>query len=330
MYRHFLVPVGATDAAITAMGHALEFARSIGARVTFFHACVASERDGDEAWAENRAAEWFAKAEAAARAQGVPCATTSRTEANPGDVTFQTFADAAREHGCDLICASQDAPWLGRHPDVDCLDAGSPDAGSPDAGQLFAVSGIPVLTCTVQPHRTTDLAIGALLAVNRALSAELRVMLDHVHAAVSRGAPCDALAVRSNAVALRKVLALRQPPDEGASLFARLRDRTSTLDAELAELERQHQHEIRLIDELIGNAAALAEGGLSPARFEEQLRACAQFIWEHLGREEGVILPAARRYLSDADWQAIGVTPGIAARATSAEPDTGKPGSARP
>jgi hemerythrin-like domain-containing protein len=319
MYRHFLVPVGGTDAAIAAIGHALEFARSIGARVTFFHACRASDHQGDEASAESCVAEWFAKAEAAARAQGVPCATTSRTEADSGDLTFQTFADAARVHGCDLICASQDAPWLG------C----SPDAGSPDAGEPFAVCGIPVLMCTVQPHRTTDLAIGALLAGHRAISAELRVMLDHVHAVVSRGAPFDAIAVRSNAVALRNVLALRQRPGEGGRLFSRLRERTSTLDAELAELERQHQHEIRLIDELIDNAAAIAEGGLSPARFEQPLRACAQFIWEHLGREEGVILPAARRYLSDADWRDIGVTLGIAAPATSAEPDTGKPGSPR-
>jgi hemerythrin-like domain-containing protein len=28
-------------------------------------------------------------------------------------------------------------------------------------------------------------------------------------------------------------------------------------------------------------------------------------MWEHLGREEGVILPAAQRYLTDEDWAEI-------------------------
>jgi len=38
---------------------------------------------------------------------------------------------------------------------------------------------------------------------------------------------------------------------------------------------------------------------------EEALNACAQFTWEHMGREEGVVLPAARRYLRDADWNTL-------------------------
>ena len=29
------------------------------------------------------------------------------------------------------------------------------------------------------------------------------------------------------------------------------------------------------------------------------------FIWDHMGREEGVILPAAQRYLKDEDWMEI-------------------------
>ena len=91
----------------------------------------------------------------------------------------------------------------------------------------------------------------------------------------------------------------------------------------------QHGERARDLAGLMLQPFLIVRLGLSPARFEQPLRACAQFIWEHLGREEGVILPAARRYLSDADWQDIGVTLGIAAPATSAEPDTGKPGSSR-
>ena len=35
------------------------------------------------------------------------------------------------------------------------------------------------------------------------------------------------------------------------------------------------------------------------------MRSYASFVWEHLGREEGVILPAAQRHLTEADWLAI-------------------------
>jgi len=31
----------------------------------------------------------------------------------------------------------------------------------------------------------------------------------------------------------------------------------------------------------------------------------ARFLWDHLGREEGVILPAAQRFLLAEDWEAI-------------------------
>lgn len=288
MYRHFLVAAGGTDAAIAAIGHALEFARSVGARVTFFPACNACDQDGDEAAARNRVMECFVKAEAAARAQGVPCATISRARTDSGAPTLLTFADAARVHGCDLVCASPDTPWM--------------DYGAA-AGEPFVPCAIPVLMCAAPRHESADLAVGALLAGHRAICAQLHVLLDHTRTAISRGAPLDATALRSLVLALGAVPALRHRPGVEECLFPRLRERTSTLDAELAELERQHQHEIRLVDELVDNADAVAEGSLSLELFEQRLQACARFIWERMGREEGVILPAARRYLSDADWQ---------------------------
>jgi hemerythrin-like domain-containing protein len=35
------------------------------------------------------------------------------------------------------------------------------------------------------------------------------------------------------------------------------------------------------------------------------VKAYASFLWDHMGREEGVILPAAQRHLNDADWAEI-------------------------
>jgi hemerythrin-like domain-containing protein len=49
-----------------------------------------------------------------------------------------------------------------------------------------------------------------------------------------------------------------------------------------------------------GEARAVALGALAAA-----VGRYADFVWNHLGREEGVVLPAARRHLSEADWAEI-------------------------
>ena len=35
------------------------------------------------------------------------------------------------------------------------------------------------------------------------------------------------------------------------------------------------------------------------------MQAYASFLWDHMGREESVILPAAAQHLSEADWVEI-------------------------
>jgi hypothetical protein len=307
MYRHFFVPVGGTDAAIEAVGHALEFARSIGARVTFFDAC-------SEASAENRAAERLAKAEAAARAQGVPCDCASRAPAHAEKFALEVIVALARSHGCDLLCAPADAPWLVRQQ---------------HAGDAFASCGMPVLMCAAPRHRVADLVIAKLLGQHRAIGAQLHELLGDVHAAVTRGESSSAMPSDAFVVALRHLQSLRDRPGREACVFARLRESTSAFDAELAELERQHLHEVRLFGTLIDSARAASKGELPPACFEHQLQTCTQFIWEHMGREEGVILPAARRYLSDADWQEIGAALAVVAPSTNLEHTIGEPHSSR-
>ena len=38
---------------------------------------------------------------------------------------------------------------------------------------------------------------------------------------------------------------------------------------------------------------------------ERSVQRYADFHWEHMGREEGVILPAAQQYLTAQDWESI-------------------------
>jgi hypothetical protein len=48
-----------------------------------------------------------------------------------------------------------------------------------------------------------------------------------------------------------------------------------------------------------------AQSGMRAKQLERALSVYAQFAWEWMGREQGVILPAARRYLNDTDWMEI-------------------------
>jgi hemerythrin-like domain-containing protein len=132
-----------------------------------------------------------------------------------------------------------------------------------------------------------------------------------VHAALRAVRKARASGVRHEAQSLREIV-MRLGELQGSrhcsmteALFARLRERTSTVDAELDELERQHQRAAQMHHELAALVASDQESVATGTQLEETLNACAQFTWEHMGREEGVVLPAARRYLRDADWNTL-------------------------
>src|SRR4030095_8706491 len=114
MYRHLLVPIDATDLSVEVVGNAVALARSLGARINFFHALrdpsaslfeddaepVRAVSPTDYAYLyQGRARELLAKAEAASRALGVPCDSMHRVNDKPATAII----DAARAKGCDLI-----------------------------------------------------------------------------------------------------------------------------------------------------------------------------------------------------------------------------------
>ena len=114
MYRHLLIPSDGTDVAEKAVAAGIEFARSIGARVTAFTAMpeyqlpAASELmsrkhvpspQQHEAWAKREADAILAAIARRAAAAGVPC---------DGDYALcdrphEAIIDAANRNGCDLI-----------------------------------------------------------------------------------------------------------------------------------------------------------------------------------------------------------------------------------
>ncbi|WP_322088485.1 universal stress protein [Burkholderia sp. BCC1999] len=311
MYRHLLVMVDGVPGGIDAIGHALELARAVGARVTF----VLPGTAPDSRLSGARLPEHGAKVEAAARAQGLSHAIAGAGHPAAGDPAagHPESGDAspgalAGTLGCDLIGVAA------LPPDADA-------AACAQRQQLLATSGVPVLVCTshrtpaearvmarcLDAHRMVGVLLQALMASGAATSGPQRQAVDAQRALAS-------LAALQNA---------RFGTDAEARLFAVLRVRAECVAAELDELDRQRQRDAQALDAL----GRIAADGLPSAAFDAALARYAHGAFEQMGRMEGVIFPAARRYLGDADWSDLDEPP--ADRATAPPPGMNEPDDAR-
>ncbi|RQZ89749.1 universal stress protein [Burkholderia cepacia] len=327
MYRHLLVTVDGAPGGIDAIGHALELARAVGARVTFLlaGAAPASRLSGA------RLPEHDAKVEAAARAQGLSHAIAGAGHPGAGLPGAGDAAPGAlaAELGCDLI-------------GVAALPHDADAAACAQRRHLLATSGVPVLVCTsrrtpaearvmarcLDAHRTVGGLLHALMASGvdadarqrQASDAQHGLMVSAAHADVLQRHAADAQRALASLAALRRA---RVGTAAEAHLFAALRVRAECVAAELDELDRQRQRDAQALDAL----ERIAADGLPSAAFDAALARYAHGAFEQMGRMEGVIFPAARRYLGDADWAGLDDPPADGAAATP--PGMNEPDDAR-
>jgi nucleotide-binding universal stress UspA family protein/hemerythrin-like domain-containing protein len=304
MYSHLLVPVDGTDLSIETVGRAVEFARSVGAHITFFHAqpdhaaslfgdaeVVRLTSPADFAYAfEGRARELLAKAESAARAQGVPCESRSTVS----DTPYLAIIAAARDAGCDLIFMASH----GRRSQLGMM------LGSQTL-KVLVHAGIPVLVSATANPAPPARAVGIIRDEHRSLAAVLRAWMHLIGSARREGKAPDAGLMQASVRYIQTFPVALHHPKEDEYLFRKLRERTSEVDAELDELERQHDRDRQLVAELAAMIDGAASGAVDIAELERAVTRYANFTWEHLGREEGVILPAAERHLTATDWAEI-------------------------
>ncbi|WP_322067574.1 hemerythrin domain-containing protein [Burkholderia cenocepacia] len=306
MYRHLLVTVDDAPGGIDAIGDALELARAVGARVTFVLPAAAP----DSRLSGARLPGHGAKVEAAARAQGLSHGIAGAGQPGAGhpgagDVSPGVLAGKL---GCDLIGVAA------LPPDADAV-------ARAQRRQLLATSGVPVLVCPSWRAPAAARVIARCLDAHRMVGGLLHALAalgdatnePHRQAADARRA-LAALAALQNA---------RFGTATEARLFAALRVRAECVAAELDELDRQRQRDTHAL----GALARLAEDGLPSAAFDAALARYAHGAFEQMGRIEGVIFPAARRYLGDADWTGLDEPPADNAPATT--PDTNEPADAR-
>ncbi|WP_448166533.1 universal stress protein [Burkholderia ambifaria] len=311
MYRHLLVTVDGVPGGIDAIGHALELARAVGARVTF----VLSGTVPDSRLSGARMPRHDAKVEAAARAQGLshviaggghPRAGHPRAgHPAAGDTSPATLA---AELGCDLI-------------GVAALPHDADAAAAAQRRALLATSGVPVLVCPARDGPAEARVMARCLAAHRALGERLEALM--MASESPDAAEHPTADTRGTLAALASLAALQHArfgTGAEARLCAALRIRAQSTAAELDELDRQRRRDAHALDAL----ARLAADGLPSSAFDAALDVYAHGAFEQMGRMEGVIFPAARRYLVDADWNELDAPPTSGAAATppgADEPD---------
>jgi hemerythrin-like domain-containing protein/nucleotide-binding universal stress UspA family protein len=304
MYRHLLVPLDDTGISADNVTAAVEFARAIGARITFFHAKADYSATGDGAlmhamspstFAERAAGSALAilaKAQAAAGAAGVAC----RAVWSLSDKPAQAIVEAAEREGCDLVFMASHGP----------TSIGGVMLGSQTL-KVLAGAKTAVLVSRVArnaEHGARDAAVARIKDEHRSLAAVLH-LLRRIAAEAAEGRTLDTPLLRGAIHYLRAFPQELHHPKEERYLFALLRGRSPTLDRVLDELEQEHSGGVTLLDALAHAVDAYERNADSASAVERALEAFTVAQWRHIETEERTVLPAAQELLTDAEWRDI-------------------------
>jgi hemerythrin-like domain-containing protein len=145
-------------------------------------------------------------------------------------------------------------------------------------------------------------AIAIIRDEHRSLAAVLHAWQHLFKDAQTRNVRPDAKLMKAMVHYIQEFPVALHHPKEDDYLFRKLRERTSTANPELDELEHQHVRDEQMVAELAAQVDSYAAGEVTVAEMEQGVSRYAQSIWEHMGREEGVILPLAQRHLTEEDW----------------------------
>jgi nucleotide-binding universal stress UspA family protein/hemerythrin-like domain-containing protein len=307
MYRHLLVPLDDSQLAVEIVNQAVRLAKTLGAKVTFFHAQAdygassigALERVmSPEAFNEHLAGEAraiLAKAEVVARVAGVPHESAIMTSDRP----HEAILHVAEARGCDLIFIASH----GRRG-IKGLVLGS------QTQKVLQQTTIPVLVSAVESNLPDSEMLAPLTTIrdeHRSLAAVIHGLEFVARQARDQRSPPSFPLLRAMLHYIEAFPEKLHHPKEDAYLFRKLRARTSEFNATLDELERQHVEGHHLVAELARSIDAYEvdpQGGL--AGFAAAVERFSTSQVQHMALEAKVIIPAARAHLTAEDWAEIG------------------------
>ena len=149
-------------------------------------------------------------------------------------------------------------------------------------------------------------AITTIQDEHRSLSAIIHGLKYLVREARNSGSPPDFKLLWAMMYYIDSFPAKLHNPKENVYLFARLRSRTHEADALLDSLEQQHvdvAEHARALEQALGHYEAGMADGLEI--FAAAVEKFAEETWTHMNTEEKVLMPLAKKYLSNEDWREI-------------------------
>ena len=303
MYRHLLVPVDGTPLSASNVNAAITLAGTLGARITFFHATPDYAAAGEgplvhrlnvgvfSETAIGATSALLLKTVASAQAAGITAQSFSCVSDHPAEA----IVEAAASHGADLIVMASRglrgiSGWL----------------HSSQTERVLRRAAVALLVTRVEsnePLQPSERALAIIEDEHRSIA----VVTTSLHRLASQQEPLDSHAAQQIGMLvsyLREFPQRLHHPKEEEQLHRLLRARHPESEPVLAELERQHAHEIVLTGELMAALDQLASAPSVEAesRVRKNALELAAAIGPHMSLEEVSVFPLARTHLSEGDW----------------------------
>ena len=304
MYKHLLAPLDDTPLSTAHVTSTIELAKSMGARITFFHANPDWSSSGDGAlvmvvnpalFSEATLGETnvvLMKATAAAKAADVPCAAIACTSDRPADAIVR----AAQEQGCDLIVMASHGP----------VSAWSSWLRDSQTERVLRHAPVALLVTRVEAERPLsdrERALSIIGDEHRSIAVVVSAMRDIANdLTTSRHEDADLASLAGMVSYLRDFPEKVHHPKEEAHLHRLMRSRNPSCEALLADVESQHDAERRLIEQV---SAGLQAGGDRVQALQDAVLRFVDHVYAHLKLEETQVLPLARQCLDDDDWTEV-------------------------
>ncbi|HEX5394398.1 MAG TPA: hemerythrin domain-containing protein [Rhodocyclaceae bacterium] len=147
-------------------------------------------------------------------------------------------------------------------------------------------------------------AIAIIRDEHRSIASVLKGLLNHVAAVKAGKEEADLFLFKAMFDYIEAVPERIHHPKEDEYLFRFLRQRSSEAAAILDELEAQH---VKGREDLAELRKILDDFDQSPNihALDKALTAYAESQWDHMGKEDNVVIPLAEKYLTAEDWTAI-------------------------
>jgi len=308
MYQHLLVPIDDTELSAANVQSAIDLARALGARVTFFHATPdwGATADGEltrilepgrfvEA-ALGATNALLTKAITSAKAMGVRCDGTARTSDRPA----AAIVEAAQSLGCDLIVMAS------RGKDQGFLSGWLYNSQTERVLRRAPVALLVTRVESRRPISDIEHALGIIQDEHRSIAVVVQSMRDMVREVPRSGLVPEIKSLELMVSYLYEFPERVHHPKEEQYLHRLLRERAPAYANMLTELEAQHRIEGALVERTLAclvRAEVGTPGGVQA--LNDAVHALATHVLHHIGFEERTVLPAARQHLKSSDWAEI-------------------------